>query len=166
MRNEKLCEIVKDSVVKVYEQGYKDGRADGYDAGELFGGDYQKGLNDAWECARRVINCDVPYDFWELASGQSNLAIFKHYSAQGAIAKIKEYEEKQKQEDKIKVGDEVIYDSENCVITAIANGGHTLMLLGLGGGYMVRTTPESIKKTGRRFSQIEEVLKQMQEEAE
>lgn len=68
--------------------------------------------------------------------------------------------------DEIKVGDEVIYDREKCVVTAIANGGYTIMLLGLGGGYMVRTTRDEIqgKCTGRHFPQVGEVLKQMQEE--
>lgn len=68
--------------------------------------------------------------------------------------------------DAILVGDEVIYDSEKCIVTAIANEGYTIMLLGLGGGYMVRTTRESIqdKRTGRHFPQIVEVLKQMEED--
>ena len=67
--------------------------------------------------------------------------------------------------DVILVGDEVIYDREKCVVTAIANGGHTIMLLGLGGGYMVRTTQDDIqdKRTGRCFSEIANVLKKMQE---
>lgn len=67
--------------------------------------------------------------------------------------------------DVIIVGDEVIYDREKCVVTAIANGGHTIMLLGLGGGYMVRTTQDDIqdKRTGRCFSEIANVLKKMQE---
>lgn len=67
--------------------------------------------------------------------------------------------------DVIIVGDEVIYDREKCIVTAIANGGHTIMLLGLGGGYMVRTSQDEIqdKRTGRRFPEIVNVLKQMQE---
>ena len=68
--------------------------------------------------------------------------------------------------DVILVGDEVIYDREKCIVTAIANGGHTVMLLGLGGGYMVRTTRDEIqgKRTGRHFPQIVKVLKQMEED--
>lgn len=68
--------------------------------------------------------------------------------------------------DVIIVGDEVIYDREKCVVTAIANGGHTIMLLGLGGGYMVRTTQDDIqdKRTGQHYPQIEEVLQKMQTE--
>lgn len=70
--------------------------------------------------------------------------------------------------DVILVGDEVIYDREKCIVTAIANGGHTIMLLGLGGGYMVRTTRDEIqgKRTGRCFPEIVNILKQVQEENE
>lgn len=126
---------------------------------------YEDGLNEAWEAARIVVDCKVPYDFWDMGSGQSMLAVFKRYSAKEAIEKIREYEEKQKEAAEIKVGDEVIYDCEKCIVTAIANGGYTVMLLGLGGGYMVRTTRDEIqgKSTGRHFPQIGEVLKRMQE---
>lgn len=126
---------------------------------------YEDGLNEAWEAARTVADCKVPFDFWELSSGQSMLAVFRRYSAKEAIGKIREYEEEQKKAAEIKVGDEVIYDREKCVVTAIANGGYTIMLLGLGGGYMVRTTRDEIqgKRTGRRFPEIAEVLKQMKE---
>ena len=126
---------------------------------------YEDGLNEAWEAARTIVDCKVPFDFWELSSGQSMLGAFRLYSAKGAIEKIREYEEEQKEATEIKVGDEVIYDREKCVVTAIANGGHTIMLLGLGGGYMVRTTRGGIqgKRTGRRFPEIVNVLKQMQE---
>lgn len=71
-------------------------------------------------------------------------------------------------DDVVLVGDEVIYDREKCIVTAIANGGYTVMLLGLGGGYMVRTTRDEIqgKKTGQHFPQMVEILKQLQENNE
>ena len=162
MNGKELLQKAHRTIENVYKAGYADGCNDKQHDLEY---DYAKGLEDAWECARSVVDCKVPYDFWELASGQSMLAVFKHYSAKGAIEKIREYEEKQKEAAEIKVGDEVIYDREKCIVTAIANGGHTIMLLGLGGGYMERTTPDRIqgKRTGRHFSEIVNVLKQMQE---
>lgn len=59
---------------------------------------YQKGLNDAWECARKIIR-PTGYSFAQLqeAFSLSSLdcvcRIFEDFSASEAIAKIKEYEE-------------------------------------------------------------------------
>lgn len=163
MNGKELLQKAHKTIENVYKAGYADGCSDKQHDLEH---DYAKGLEDAWECARSVVDCKVPFEFWELASGQSMLGVFKRYSAKEAIEKIREYEEEQKEAAEIKVGDEVIYDREKCIVTAIANGGYTVMLLGLGGGYMVRTTRDEIqgKCTGRHFPQVGEVLKQMQEE--
>lgn len=130
---------------------------------------YEDGLNDAWKAARIIF---VPVDKGGLSVEEINQIffnnnpraphnVFDNYSALEAITKIKEYEEEQK----VKVGDEVIYDREKCIVTAIANEGRTIMLLGLGGGYMVRTTRDEIqgKCTGRHFPEMIDILKQMQE---
>ena len=134
---------------------------------------YEDGLNDAWKAARRIFapKCKGGLNVVEINQiffnnnprGLNN--VFDDYSALEAVTKIKEYEEEQKEAAEIKVGDEVIYDREKCIVTAIANGGYTVMLLGLGGGYMVRTTRDEIqgKRTGRHFPEIVNVLKQMQE---
>ena len=163
MNGKELLQKAHRTIENVYETGYADGCSDKQHDLEH---DYAKGLEDAWECARNVVDCEVPFEFWELSSGQSMLAVFKRYSAKEAIEKIREYEKKQQEAAEIKVGDEVIYDREKCIVTAIANGGYTVMLLGLGGGYMVRTTRDEIqgKRTGRHFPEIINVLKQMQEE--
>ena len=75
-----------DNIYKEFEKTYEEAKKEGR----------EQGLEEAWECARSVVDCKVPFDFWELASGQSMLAVFRQYSAKEAIAKIKEYEEKQK----------------------------------------------------------------------
>lgn len=98
-----LVEVCRAARKEGYKSGYQDGCNDKQHDLEC---DYAKGLADAWECARSVINNEVPFEFWNLASGQSNLEVFKHYSATGAIDKIKEYEEKQK-EPVFKIGDRV-----------------------------------------------------------
>lgn len=119
---------------------------------------YEDGLNEAWEAARNVVDCEVPFEFWDLASGQSNLAVFKHYSATGAIEKIKEYE------NRIKVGDEVIDSNgmleKRSVVVRVSGSVITIME---GDGTVSRWEKEHFKKTGRYFPQVEEVLKQMQE---
>lgn len=98
-----LVEVCRVARKEGYKSGYQDGCNDKQHDLEC---DYANGLADAWECARSVINNEVPFEFWNLASGQSNLEVFNHYSATGAIDKIKEYEEKQK-EPPFKMGDRV-----------------------------------------------------------
>ena len=124
---------------------------------------YEDGLNDAWEAARNVVDCKVPFDFWELSSGQSMLGVFRLYSAKGAIEKIREYEEEQKKAAEIKIGDEVTDDEGwNGVVTFISPEGKYLVVT-LQDGNALRWKKESFKKTGRHFPQIEEVLKRLQE---
>ena len=112
-------------------------------------------MNEAWEAARNVVDCEVPFDFWDLASGQSNLAVFKHYSATGAIEKIKEYE------NRIKVGDEVKY--RGVVGVVLEHDYDSTSVMKTNGNVSVIYNKQDLKKTGRYFPQIEEVLKQMQE---
>ena len=124
---------------------------------------YEDGLKEAWEAARTIVDCKVPFDFWELSSGQSMLGAFRLYSAKGAIEKIREYEEEQKKAAEIKIGDEVTdNDGWKGVVTHISSDGEYL-LVALRDGNAIRWKKEDFKKTGRHFPQIAEVLKQMQE---
>ena len=124
---------------------------------------YEDGLNEAWEAARIVVDCEVPFDFWELPSGQSMLAVFKRYTVKGAIEKIREYEEEQKKAAEIKIGDEVTdEDGWNGVVTYVDPDGKYLVVT-LQDGNALRWKKESFKKTGRHFPQIEEVLKQIKD---
>ena len=77
----------------VYSQGYNDGLKDGKASVQIDETEaYESGLNDAWECARK-IHIDLSMDKCiEIFEGKS----WFDYTASEAIAKIKEYEEKQK----------------------------------------------------------------------
>ena len=124
---------------------------------------YEDGLNDAWEAARTVVDCKVPFDFWELSSGQSMLAVFRRYSVKEAIEKIREYEEEQKKAAEIKIGDEVTdNDGWRGVVTWIHRDGKYVLIVQKDGNAL-HWKKESFKKTGRHFPQIAEVLKKMQE---
>lgn len=162
MNGKELLQKAHRTIENVYQTGYADGCSDKqYDLEH----DYAKGLEDAWECARSVVDCKVPYDFWELGSGQSMLAVLRHYSAKGAIEKIREYEEEQqKKAAEIKIGDEVTdNDGWKGVVTWISPDGEYLLIIQKD-GTALHWKKESFKKTGRHFPQIAEVLKQMQEE--
>lgn len=92
------------------------------------------------------------------------LAVFKRYTAKGAIERIREYEEEQKKAAEIKIGDEVTdEDGWNGVVTYVSPDGKYLVVT-LQDGNALRWRKESFEKTGRHFPQIAEILNQMQEE--
>ena len=102
---------------KGYEQGYKDGQAQQIASDDVFmesceKAAYEKGLNDIWEWAKKIV-CYIQYgglgDYHlrEIFGTSSYCKIFLDNSPSEVIAKLKEYEEKQKAKDEIKVGDRV-----------------------------------------------------------
>ena len=81
-----------------YEDGYKDGRENIIDT-------YDAGLDDAWECARKICTnwCISDACLAEIfGKGHTIDDIMRLNSASEAIAKIKEWEEKKKQEEAAK----------------------------------------------------------------
>ncbi len=124
---------------------------------------YEDGLNEAWELARKIVclpkDGGKPVEWLEDTFGSARTdLVLRNYSASEAIDAIENHE-------RIKVGDEVKgrytvgivlecwYKDEMTIMWA--NGSVTI-------GYKNR----DLTKTGRHFPQIEEVLKQMQEEEE
>ena len=112
------------------------------------------------------------------------------YSASEAIAKIKEYEEKQTKkscdncgknycgnalcfgnnycewapkqaDDEIKIGDEVTDGGEWKGVVTWVSPDYEYLVVMLDDGTAIRWKKKEFKKTGRHFSQIAEVLKQM-----
>ena len=166
-------------LAEVYKCRYEEGRCKGYNNRKIEeefedkSSDYEQGLNDAWECARKIAH-SRPQEEWNDICRLFNVAedkqhtIFEKYSASEAIAKIKEYEEKHKQaDDEIKVGDEFKSNNSgrNCVVTRIdKNDVYTMWSDGSVGTRSIDYIRENFKKTGRHFPQISEALKQMDEE--
>ena len=133
---------------------------------------YQRGLDDAWEAARKIAemwetidNDDLLEIFGVTARiGESTIgALFEKQTASEAIAKLKAYEEKQKADDEIKVGDEVTHKSDSVVWKAVCiqidGDGRHMNLMGHTGavGYY---PVEDFKKTGRHFD-IASILEDM-----
>ena len=122
---------------------------------------YQRGLDDAWEAAKK-IQCDEKLD-WEtlfhMFNRDSFTGIFRDFSASEAIAKLKAYEEKQKADDKIEVGDEV----------EVLNSGSKYLIAWFAGkslcgfahdGVTCHLQPSDVRKTGRHFD-ILSILEEM-----
>lgn len=96
---------------KGYDKGYADKTNNDKVGKELAKDIYQRGLNDAWEAARKIVRMsegDLLNIFTECYPAVCTaLQVLLKYDASEAIEKLKAYEEKQKADDKIEVGDEV-----------------------------------------------------------
>ena len=110
---------------EAYQRGLHEGNDIGYKDG------VNDGRNEAWEAARKIVlspdegGTSLPTLF-AIFGGGSMQHVFRKNSAAEAIEKLKAYEEKQKADEKIKVGDEVraedgtavfvvTWMSENCI---------------------------------------------------
>ena len=173
--------IIEDRVRHIYNRGYEDGYEDGHRTGKIDGVmnvkvdelSYERGfidgLNDAWDalkwCANTPTKCvEDAIGYWETA------IIVTRYTPQEVIQKIKEYEEKQKQDDEIKVGDEVIcYGTNNRKVVLGIKSSPTIAhyyhyyCYSEESGMSTEDSNCMPTKTGRHFDQIAEVLKKMQE---
>lgn len=98
MTKEEMEQQIHDFAEMMYKVGYEDGLAEGIKD------TYNKGLNDAWECARKIVlsstrggmplSVIVDEIFDDCCNNELN--VLANYSASEAIAKIKEYEEQDK----------------------------------------------------------------------
>lgn len=179
-----LCKEAMTNVRNAYDRGYKQGFKDGEDIEQKNGAvtkvevakmEYEHGLNDAWEAARRIV---LPSDCYanglyshmkEIFGLNDYLArgVFTDFSASEAIAKIKEYEEKQKEpakeEKEFKIGDEVIWDARRFVVLGIDEAKWcNLWCLDNGLTYDCICSKD-LTKTGKSFPQLAELFKQMKE---
>ena len=144
-----------------YQKGINDGSLD---VKQRVEGAYQRGLNDAWEAARKIVEMSAP-QYWELFDTYKE-NLFGKISASEAINKIKAYEEKQKADDKIRVGDEVEGDEDGqrgVVIDSRFENSQVAVLTGNSKVYSWWSKC-AIHKTGRHFTEIAELLKKMREE--
>jgi len=127
---------------------------------------YEDGLNEAWELARRIVclppdgGATVEWLENTFGTGRTDL-VLRNFSASEAIDATENYE-------KLKVGDEVIdkYGWKRVVTKTHNSGEFTIMDCN---GVFYECCKKAwemsgFKKTGRHFSQIEEVLKQLKED--
>ena len=161
--------ILEQNHQAIFDAGYKQGINDGsLDIKMRVDGAYEKGLNDAWECIKKISNMNFKDRHKALdidASHDTLVDIVKAFSPSEAIAKIKEYEEKQKQTNEIKVGDEVIdgevFNNGKGIVTFASP---IILCIMWYDGTTGRRNLTDVKKTGRTFPKISEVLEQLKEE--
>ena len=150
---------------EAYDKGLNDGWTNVHNECEAA---YQNGLYNAWDVARKIVLSEADGGIqWKLKEqwfGKFTIYdIFKDVPAMDVIEKIRQYG--REQEEQIHVGDEVVfYNGEKCVVTVVGDGQVAEVMDK--GGFSMRIDDglrNSMKKTGRHFSEIAEVLKKMQE---
>lgn len=136
--------------------------------------DYQRGLNEAWEAARKVY---LPENQGGLSIFELNYVfdvrhistLFTEFSAKEVIEKLHAYEAEKKakeEEEEIKVGDEVETTAFNKVIVLKhLHDGYYAALNDKFEKVMIHSSGIT-KKTGRHFPQVEELLDAMKEDGE
>lgn len=153
-----ICDVMRKRIDEAYKRGINDGSLDVKQRAE---GAYQKGLEDAWEAARKIAQQ------WEedtntehrLVIDDSIRITLDSMTASEAIDKLKVYEEKQKAKDEIKVGDEVRHERGwSAVVTSIDNVGFSVM--DYNGEVASYSDISKFTKTGRHFD-IPKILKEM-----
>lgn len=159
--------MVRADAQKRIDEAYQRGLEDGKKAFDLLDSErdskYQRGLDDAWECARKLFSSMADSDIEKAFPVEWNNGGFHaliNLQPQEAIAKLKVYEEKQKADDEIKVGDEVKHERGwTAVVTWIFDDRMTLM--GKDGTIADYHISDKFTKTGRHFD-IMKILKEMQ----
>lgn len=144
------------------EQVREDAFKNGYDAAckdidvkSKINAAYRKGLEDAWEAARKIDHMsdeDIKNVF-----GCGFSAVFETIGASEAIEKIRQYEQEE-----IKVGDEVEARTGKAVIIEVLRNGKTVRYMYSNASTGVNDL-RNLTLTGRYFPEIAEVLKKMQE---
>ena len=168
---ESHAEVTADAYERGYENGFIAGHLKAEKSGQSFYEDgYQRGLNDAWEAARKIaltegLGIDGMYAVFGTEDPEP---IFREYSASECIEKIRQYEQ---EKEEIKVGDEVKGgDEKYIVLQKYLNNIDELMVVlfntkngEIDKWHLNNTNGAIFEKTGRHFPEIAEVFAKMRE---
>ena len=133
-----------------------------YDVDKVVAEAYNKGLNDAWELAKKIV-LDVSKggiaerDMRSMFGEKWTVSdILKNYTPQEALAKLEAYEKEQAE---IKVGDVVTIIGKPVVVTRVSEDKTKVDGFGIG-GFAMTYKYDDCKKTGKHID-IQSVLKQI-----
>lgn len=146
-----------------YDMGFHDGEIAGYDKTDIWQDGFHKGLEEAWECAKKIYRM----------SAEKVIAIFGscsnwvNFTAEEAIEKIRAYESKLNEPDKeyeIQIGDEVmsIYGDKGYV-TGIEGDEFCVLYPN---GTVGHSSKSTYAFTGKSNPLIKDILEQMKGTAE
>ena len=172
---EELKKQIRDCAVNAFNEGYKAGLKDGDINNGTFAAKvkeaYDNGLNDAEKARVRLISAvsdgglsmDEIIDIFDATDYE---AVFENFTICEIIERIKEYDERKRQEvkkvcdDEIHIGDEIYKTNRThkYIVTAfLDNDG--IFVLG-DDGFTVVFTCDEIHKTGRNYP-IKAILKEL-----
>lgn len=167
-RTEGIRRQAQELIDQAYDRGFKAGKEEFVTAGNKVADKaYQKGLDDAWDAAKK-IHVMFYKDIKKIFGKLSEHYVYSELSASEAIEKIRQYEEQKKAEtDEIMIGDEVIgkFGFFRGVVVGIDLQSQKASVLNV--GYQLPQTYSLNcidRTTGRHFSQILEVLEQLEGE--
>ena len=170
---EQMKEIVEAAKREAYDKGYNDGFECGQHETTTL--EYQKGLKDAWEAARKLETMQR-YQIDELFPEAGDIAfICNEYSVETVIEKLKAYEGQKKAEEEaeIKAGDVLQHKADHTTKIAVTGIHDRDMISGICvgnscenalGASFTNRNPAYWEKTGHHFPQVAEILKAMKEE--
>ena len=157
-------DYINENFGELQDEAYKQGYADAERIWRAPSSDnefYQKGLEDAWEAAKKIV---IDTDHGGIAMGtlceifdtRSYSYIMRENTAQEAIDKIKAYEDKK---DRIDVGDEVATETgKKYTVVSFGDGGNVcgFNMEGKWTGW----NPKKVTKTGKHYD-IQSILEAM-----
>ncbi len=134
--------------------------------GELQDKAYQRGLDEAWEAAKKValyadgggLSIEELNEIFDCATIQQ---VFRKYTLSEVIAKLKAYEKKQKA-DELKVGDIVDWSGEKYIVSYIYDDGCTDLIYLECGSVCESVSPDCFTRTGKHYD-ITKILEEMKE---
>ena len=165
MTKTELEQKIKEFAENIFFEGFQDGQQYELDHTPIDVEDaYQSGLNDAWECAKKIANMSEE-EYKKVTGRDFKTGILGNISASEAIKKVKQYEESKFANEnntpiEIKVGDEV---GGSGVVTRIKDEiVYVLWKDGSCGDF----DKKYLVRTGKHYPQISEVLSQMKGETD
>jgi len=169
---ESHTEDASEAYQRGYEKGFVAGHLKAEKSGQSFYEDgYKRGLADAWDAARKIYGSATKHGLpTEVITkifrddGKENFNywdIVEDFSPVEAIEKIRQYEQ---EKEEIQLWDEVINGRNfKGTVTGIEDNG--ILTIFCQDGTWIKSHVKSWKKTGRHFHEIAEVLKKMKEES-
>lgn len=164
------AEVTADAYQRGYENGFIAGHLKAEKSGQSFYEDgYQRGMADAnrdgeynaddgWYVMQKISLLPNPIKT-ELFGTAETAVILQDNSFKDALDKLTEYE--QEKEEQIQVGNEVITSSGKAVVTGVGPV-HFEYVNADGSGF---DEVKNVKKTGRHYPEIAEVLRKIKEES-
>ena len=118
--------------------------------------DYQRGIEYLWDALKELYLSGECRERFGVSFGE----LMKNSTESEAIAKMRAHKQRKKEEDEIKVGDEVFNGEDRYIVTYIY-GKECDGIDNTTGIVCERMKLQELKKTGRTFPQLKEFLKEM-----